>query len=190
MSHIVLSYFCLICKIISCFQKVVCFFIPNRVSFAKKLDFTTPSRLGSDLNDVFQLVGKLRRGDVVKVTLNAHTASIPSNGAKSELEKPRKRLEHLENAIGDYLPIGTNADMITNSAYPKVLFDSLKLAIDKGMAGSRDEYFQPLTSFVYADGMQMMTFTGIILNLKETKSFFRATEIGRWDLSVIEPVCN
>ena len=150
------------------------------------LDFTTPSRMSSDLNDVFQLVGKLKRGDILKVTLNAHVASLNSDGAASELEKKGKRYEYLENLIGDYLPADINPDMITTKRYPQVLFDTLKLTIDKGIGAMSNLFFQPLSSFLYSDGMQMMTFTGVILEKSELKDFRKTTMVHRWKLSIFD----
>ena len=150
------------------------------------LDFTTPARLNSDLNDVFALMGKLDRGDVVNVTLNAHAASISISGNIPEVERPQRRFEHLENLIGDYMPADITSAMITNREYPSVLYKIIKLVVDRGISVSPDLFFQPLTSFVYADGQQMLTFTGVILRRDEAKTFLTETGIRKWDLSVVD----
>lgn len=149
------------------------------------LDFTTTARLSSDLNDIFALMGKVKRGDVIKITLNANAATIPVSGNTPEIEKSQRRFEYLENLLGDYLPTDTEPAMITAKEYPKVLYKTLKLVVDRGISASPDLFFQPLTSFVYADGQQMLTFSGIILHRDEAQKFLAETEIRKWNLSVL-----
>lgn len=149
------------------------------------LDFTTPSKLSTDLNDVYELVAKLKRGDILKITLNANAASIPCGDVTTEIEKPIRRFEYLEDSLGDYLPEDAGPNMITGTGYPVLLYRILELAIDRGMGAATNVYFQPLTSFLYADGQTMLTFTGIILNREETKPFFKTTGIKEWDLNCV-----
>lgn len=154
------------------------------------LDFTSPSQLKSDLDDVYELMGKLKRGDIVKVTLNSHAGSIPCK-KKIGLDVLESRFEFLENLLGDYFPTDIKPEMLSKENYSNALFKILELVFDKAIGGTHNNYFQPLTSFVYADGQQMMTFTGIILDRGETKSFFDKTDIKKWNLSIInknEPI--
>lgn len=149
------------------------------------LDFTTPSRLQHDLSDVVALLGKLKRGDVVKVTLNAHFPDVAVEDVPP-LERRKAKLAKLEDQIGDYLPNDVDESMMNQSLYPTALFKVLKLVFDNGLVGSPDLYFQPLSSFYYADGQQMLTFSGVLLNRQTDEKFLNESGLNKWYFSVVD----
>jgi len=152
------------------------------------LDYMAPSEIGSQLQEIEALTSRLKRGDLVKVTVNANaTALARSTELEKEEDLNQKRFDILEKRIGaTNFPADVTPEMMTHALYPQVLYKAIKLAFHKGMEGSPRHYFQPLTSYVYADGQKMLTFTGIILALDETQEFFKKTEIKKWELSVIK----
>jgi hypothetical protein len=149
------------------------------------LDYTTPSRIARDLADAYDLVSKLKHGDVVKVTLNANANSIPAPGAK-QLELAARRLEYLSQNLDDYLPSDADESMVTFENYPSLLFRIVQIVFDRALGTLGDEYFQPLTSYIYADGARMLTYCGIVLKREERASFLKATQFEKWNLSVVK----
>lgn len=127
------------------------------------LDFVSPSGLGAQLADYTTLLERLNPGDIVRITLNANPDSL---GKKSENPDSIRaaRLETLRSRVKDaYLPPELTAECLTRHNYPITLLKILKAATLLSFEYSANFLF-PLFSTVYADGQQMLTFTGIILN--------------------------
>jgi hypothetical protein len=74
------------------------------------------------------------------------------------------RFEHLQNQLGDYLPSDADETMVSFEKYPSLLYRILELVCDRAVGPAGELYFQPLSSYVYADGQQMMSFCGILLH--------------------------
>lgn len=149
------------------------------------LDYTSPSKIRSQVEEIQAVIGKLAPLDVLKITLNAHASSYYSapKGAKSLIIQ-EERLAKLKEKLGDLLPdADITLDMMTEQKFPEALCSILKNAVNSSLSGRSDIIFQPLASFSYADGQKMLTVTGIILETDKIEVFFEKTNIKTWELS-------
>jgi len=151
------------------------------------LDYTEPSQIGEQLKEIDYLVTKLSSGDILKVTLNCNPSSL---GGKQTAQKDLQeaRLEILESKLNEYFPSDIKPEMLTHDKFGKVIFKAVELAIKRGMDGKRKDYFQILSSFVYKDGQQMLTLTGILLddNKESVDRFFCHTRLRNWPSGLLE----
>jgi hypothetical protein len=150
------------------------------------LDYVEPSKLRTQVEEFQQVILKLDIFDVIKITLNANPSSYQSaiQGASSN-EIQSSRINKLKEMLGEeYLfPSADILDsMMTNPGFPHALTLILKYAANLALAGKKDICFQPLTCFSYADGQQMMTVTGIILENEIIEDFFDKTGLNSWEL--------
>jgi hypothetical protein len=150
------------------------------------LDYVEPSKLRSQVEEFQQIILKLGVLDIVKITLNANPSSyITTSEIASPVEIEKSRIDKLKEMLGeeDLFP---SADILGNmmmtKGFPFALTLILKYAANLALTGKKDIYFQPLASFSYADGQQMMTLTGIILEQEKSEEFFDRTELKSWEL--------
>ncbi|VEI16103.1 Uncharacterised protein [Serratia plymuthica] len=157
----------------------------NKYNFDEKtliwLDYAIPSELNTQLNELSALITKLKHKDVFKITLNA----TPETLGRDPLERDPKpfRLKNIIDILTDeYCPINPTESDVTFKKYPEFLFKAIHRAINSGLRGRRDIRIQPLTTFVYKDGQQMITFTGIALENRdeEQQRFIQETRIENW----------
>lgn len=123
------------------------------------LDFCKPEELGQQFADLCGLLSKLHEGDIIRITLNANPSSL---GFK-EQQPPHiheSRLQKLKERIDEYMPATATADQLKKQNYPLLLLDCIKHACAVASSHLR---IKPLFSTVYADGQQMVTFTGILM---------------------------
>lgn len=152
------------------------------------LDYTKPSGLRNQIEEFQAIINKLLPSDIIKITLNAHASFyLPAqSGAKSD-EIQKLRLEELRRRLGDIFPSAeVTTDMMTQKRFPEALCLVLKFAANLANQGKIDVYFQPISSFSYSDGQEMLTVTGIILEKEQEISFFEKTNIKQWKLSNID----
>ncbi|MCC3408854.1 MAG: hypothetical protein JGK17_25420 [Microcoleus sp. PH2017_10_PVI_O_A] len=149
------------------------------------LDYVRPSELLKQIEEFQDTLKKLDALDIIKITVNAHPASyVPSQKDMSSFDLKDARINHLKTVLGDIFPSAdVIPDMMTEKNFPEALCLVLKYAANKAMQGQQDIYFQPLTAFSYADGQQMLTVTGIILERNKMQEFFDQTNIDKWELS-------
>lgn len=140
-------------------------------------DYAIPADLSEQLGETRQLVSMLTAGDVFKITLNANPESLgrPKDGDLREF-----RAERAQERLTEYGPAVIDPDMVTAKNYPTLLLHAIYSAAKKGVEGDRRLYVQPLSSFVYKDGQQMITATGILLNHADKDPFFLASRIQHW----------
>lgn len=139
------------------------------------LDFVSPSELGTQLGDYATLLNLLNPNDIVRITLNANPDSLGKSGDPDQLQKIR--LEELKKRVPDtYFPYSITPEDMTKSKYPLTLLKILK-AITVQSLDDRPPYspnfMLPLFSSVYADGQQMLTFTGIVLDTHDKEAAIR-----------------
>ena len=141
-------------------------------------DYAAPAALSEQLAETQTLVSKLGEGDIFKITVNAapETLGQPKNG--QDLREYRRN--KAEERLGQYAPASITVDDITFANYPKLLLSALRSAARQGMQGNRRLDLQPLTSFVYRDGQQMLTITGILLSPTDKDKFFNETRLAHW----------
>lgn len=153
------------------------------------LDYTSPAELYDQLSEFRQLISKMDKFDVAKITINAHApclgvpgdAAIDSPLAGLTLHPYRAKV--LERKLNDYCPGGINPDDVLPKSYPATLLRSIKNSLT-GLSGRFGSiYFQPLSAFTYQDGQQMLTVTGVILDAEDDaakKDFLEKSRIEHW----------
>ena len=143
-------------------------------------DFEKAKDMMSQLQTLQALIGLANDGDVIRITLNAHAASLGSKEDKEADEELQKaRLKKLTERLGDFLPAGVEASSMTKSGFPPVVLETIKLSANRA-AGESSRIFLPLLIVHYADGQDMLTVTGIVLDETDVKKFLKATGLGRW----------
>lgn len=156
------------------------------------LDYTSPSALRSQIQEVQTLLPKLQVGDILKITLNANPMALRSgiyiiDGKRELAEVTRKaQFDVLSNRLGDMLPATVSQEDMTPAKFPNVLLRTMEFAINTAMEGRRiaeGVCFLPLVAFSYQDGQQMFTLTGVLVAETGRESFLRETEIENWEHS-------
>ncbi|MEO6254403.1 MAG: O-methyltransferase [Ferruginibacter sp.] len=140
------------------------------------LDFASPNQLREQLQDIELAAAKLGNLDIIKVTLNVHSASY---GCRDSYDKFLKLLNN-DPVYQIYLPEKiTTKELVDN--FPSVIRAMGLRAIKRGLAtAGHDLNFHHLASFDYADGQKMTTMTGIIADDNEFNLILKGTRIDRW----------
>lgn len=154
------------------------------------LDFVTPGELGVQLADYATLLNLLNPFDIVRITLNANPNSLGKSDNPSQVQAVR--LQALKDRIPDrYLPHDISESDVTRPKYPLTLLKILKAVTMECLEDKppySPNFLFPLFSTVYADGQQMLTFTGIVLDSHEDEQHIRdvLSEYGHntfsWDI--------
>lgn len=151
------------------------------------LDYMKAKELRKQIEEFQATISKLELLDIIKITVNAHPASYVPCHDMNTGEMQDARINHLKKMLGEIFPSAdVKGDMMTEKKFPEALCLVLKYAANKAMSEQTDIYFQPLTAFSYADGQQMLTVTGIILERNEKQGFLDQTNIDKWELSNID----
>ncbi len=133
------------------------------------LDFVSPGELGMQLANYSTLINLLNAGDIIRITLNANPDSLGKSDKPDEIQKIR--LETLKQRVPDnYIWPTISTDDVTTKRYPLTLLKILKAATMESLEDRppySPNFMLPLFSSVYADGQQMLTFTGIVLDSHE-----------------------
>ncbi|HBT3173503.1 TPA: hypothetical protein MBF38_001390 [Klebsiella aerogenes] len=157
----------------------------NRFNFDDQtiiwLDYAVPSALNAQLNEVVNLITKLKPKDIFKVTLNAHPETLGKDPNERD-PKPFRYRRINEILTESFMPIDTSEDDVSLKKYPTLLINALKRAVGNGLRGRQDIRIHPLTSFVYKDGQQMVTLTAIVLENsdEEEAKFIDSSRIRNW----------
>ena len=133
------------------------------------LDYVSPSELGMQIADYATLLNELNSGDIIRITLNANVASLGKTDNPDELQN--LRFSKLRERIPDeYFPISAQVADVTTSKYPLLLLKILKKVTVSCLEDAppySPNFLLPLFSSIYADGQQMLTFTGVVLDSHE-----------------------
>lgn len=140
-------------------------------------DYATTD-IGEQLTELQQLVEKLSHGDIFKVTVNASPTYLGHADAGREMLA--LRAETARTRLGDYAPAHITPDEVNTRNYPTLLLKALINAAKHGLAGDSSLVLEPLASFAYTDGQQMLTFCGVLLNADERNLFFEQTRLRSW----------
>lgn len=164
------------------------------------LDYATPEDTGDQIDEFMQALTIIPNHSIVKITLNAEPKNLysdenyldelcnnqalyakmkndPNVAKKFKRGKRYKELYNRLQKLGIFPSTIKEEDWISKNSfdiYPEVLFKSINIAAPLALQG-RGLVFLPLTSFKYADGQQMFTFTGILLNKNEVETFLEKT---------------
>lgn len=155
------------------------------------LDFTSADDVGSQLDQAQTLVSRLGPYGIFKITLNANERTLESDARLDDQAALfEAKCAEARRRLASYLPVEidlTDEDL-DRTGYPKLLLLAIEAAVKAGAESNPGFYFQPLSSFVYADSeQQMLTHTGIIVpNDIDRKLFLSETKIARWNLATTE----
>lgn len=141
-------------------------------------DYAIPQELPQQLGETHSLVSKLTSGDVFKITINASPETLGRPNDDTDLKEYRAQMA--AGRLGDYGPAVIDPNDVTTKNYPKLLLSALHSACKRGVEGDPRLHVQPLSSFLYKDGQQMLTATAIVLNKADTPAFFTQTRLEHW----------
>lgn len=146
------------------------------------LDYTDPGELSTQLQEFRQVVSELDCYDVAKITLNADPAGIKGKAAEGKTIQ-QARLETLKSTIPDYIPSDLISDSLTAKHYPHTLQQFVQRSLAGLSSRASGRYFHILSSFVYKDGQQMLTITGMVFDAAsdpKVKQFISQSRIKYW----------
>ena len=148
------------------------------------LDYTSPSQIHHQVREFQTLIDKLKDGDIVRVTVNAHLndqVDMRAAGKPIPVAERRKTgLEKLHQRIGEYLPSTASPTDMTEEGFPLLLSSAFGSAVHKAFPPNGSKTFQPLSIIRYADGQQMLTITGLVIERDNTRAMLTALDLKNW----------
>lgn len=132
----------------------------------------------SQLTETQRLIEKLGHGDIFKITVNASPTALGEPQDRSKMLE--YRAEVLANRLSSYGPAEVTAASVATKNYPKTLLAAIMSAVKHGLAGDPSIVLQPLAAFVYSDGQQMLTVTGVLLHKDEIERFLEQSRLPCW----------
>jgi hypothetical protein len=153
------------------------------------LDYAMPKQLRQQLKDIELISAKMTKLDILKVTFNAKVASfISSHFIKNEKGSNCRETDYkiiLKFLKDDpsyqlYLPDNIQVkDLLDFSAVVRAM---AVRAVERGLSGgSKGLKYQHISSFLYADGQEMTTMTGIIATDEEFEQILLESKLGDWE---------
>ena len=157
------------------------------------LDYASARDTRVQFSEFQALLPKLRRYDIVKITLNANPETLRASKYCDDAGKPettevlrKKRFAELEKRIGDFISHEFTPESMIEEEYPRVLSKALEVAANDSLKGRPEDYFQPLMSFAYSDSMhQMFTISGILLPKADRIRFLKDTGLKQFKLATL-----
>ena len=134
------------------------------------LDYTNLKYMNFEYFEL--LLNKVAARSVVKISL------------RSEPGDWRKNPQSFVDEFRAIMPRPDAGPTFIISSYAKLLQDMLKIAAQRAFTGGMPMTFQPLTSFYYADGVGMLTVTGVVC-LKTDEQAFR-DEFADWSFANLD----
>jgi len=128
-----------------------------------------------------QLISTLSKGSVIKITLLTHISQIYSSDEVVKIMR-EKRIEKLKDKLGNnyfYSDIFKTENM-TEKSFPKVICKVLSRIASNSLEGGTTKLL-PLSSYIYKDGMTMLTFTGVLIDENDEKDFLKKTGLDNWN---------
>ena len=148
------------------------------------LDYTDPKEIRDQLSEFQTLLDTLAVGDIVRVTVNAEVNSLSRDQNKTSPDYQnkllKKRFDKITERIGDLLPYSVSANDMTVEGLPTVYSKAFAEAARLAFPASNNNTFMPLSLVRYADGQQMLSITGIIIERKNKDKFLKSTLIRSW----------
>lgn len=148
------------------------------------LDYTGSGSLKEQIDEFRNVVSKLDRYDVAKLTLQANPDSLGNgDGSAKPHELPALRAEKLAEVLSEYVPADLSGRDVTSKTYPTTLQKCVENSLSAIPAGIGKRYFQILSSFVYKDGQTMLTITGMIFEAKDDtrlQDFLEQSRLSYW----------
>lgn len=110
------------------------------------------------LTTIHDAVSKLSTNSILLITFDAELLKNDEN-----LPDPHYTFESYKQLFGIYFDSNLSIEDFTRETLPKTLIKLTSNLISFSLSGNLEKKFQPLYSFVYADGHQMLTMGGILL---------------------------
>jgi hypothetical protein len=131
------------------------------------------------LQDFSSAIASLENGSVIKITLQAHASNLAQGGGMAIQEK---RVERVKDLLGEnyFFSDVFEYDKMTHKKFPLTIYKLLKKISIAALQGT-DTLFLPISSYVYQDGVSMITFTGIKIKESEKESFLEKTGLQSWE---------
>jgi hypothetical protein len=154
------------------------------------LDYTNPKQIGQQIREFMALLDKMRIGDIVRITVNAHPNELLDPASPDTkpilLEERRERqLQSLKNRIADFLPSDVSANEMTSEGLAQVISKSFAAAALQALPVSGSKMFCPLSIVRYADGQQMLSITGAVMPRGEDEAIVSQIGLGSWPFASI-----
>ncbi len=152
------------------------------------LDYTDAEALGEQIREFETLLEKLKEGDVVRVTVNAHPPALEDSkqddrSAMLKADRFKMRFERLKGQIGDYLPSDASQADVDAKGLASILSRSFGRAAQNALPVAGNTIFVPLSIIRYADGQQMLSMTGTLVD-RDSRMKMRSTlAIDEWPFS-------
>lgn len=132
------------------------------------LDYTSPKQLGEQVREFEALLDKVKEGDIVRVTVNAHLPALGDSKGPDGKNIPSdqlraNRFQKLKERIGDYLASDAKASDMTPDRLPVLIAQAFGKAAAKAFPVSGENAFAPLSVVRYSDGTQMLSMTGMVI---------------------------
>lgn len=155
------------------------------------LDYTNPRQLGKQIREFQSLLDKLRVGDVVRVTVNAHPNSFIEPQIEGEApilaaKKRERQYQNLKSRIGEFLPSETSPDHMTFEELPRAISVAFGAAALKAFPATGSNLFCPLSIVRYADTEQMLSMTGAVMPRNSRDDILRSLNMSEWPFASID----
>ena len=148
-------------------------------SCAVWFDYTSPGERLSQLHESQSVIRMLSHGDVFKITMNAHIASLGKAPSGSVDDISRYRYRQLEEQLAEFFPSLKGEETMDGQRMAVLLGHSFSIAADS--AASPGCVFYPLSAFRYADGQQMVTFCGVVLDRHKVQTYLEQSGLAEWE---------
>lgn len=155
------------------------------------LDYTVPSAISEQIREFERLLGKLAPGDIVRVTVNSEPENLGSSRMRNnKTKKPlgsselhKFRFKNLNTRMGEYLPSDAKPAQMTEQELPKVIAAAFGKAAAKAIPPQSSNQFMLLSAVRYADGQQMLSVTGTVVEKSKIAEIETKLDLGSWPLS-------
>lgn len=148
-------------------------------------DYTRANEIGVQVGEFKTLLGKLNVGDIVRVTVNAHPYAEHESD-EDKIVRQERRYRWLKRDLGELLPPGTKASHLTTDGLPKVLARIFGAAALEAVPVRSGRKFVPLSIVRYADGQQMLSITGTIIERTDENKLVECMRLREWPFASID----
>lgn len=156
--------------------------VPDAAGYIIWLDYTDPKGIGGQIADFHRLLGQLAPNDIVRVTVNAHWSWWAGKSHPRDPVPVTKRQSNamvkLRRDLVAYLPTSVVESSLDEHGICVAIARSFGQAAGMAVRGGRT--FEPLSIVRYADGQQMLTMTGAVVDLGQRTALRQKLGLDRW----------
>ena len=137
------------------------------------------------LTSLEDIIKKADIGSIIKVTVRAHASSLGLSNNSLE-DTSAVRVKKLQDILGDnYFLVDTyKRERLTAKGYPVAIFEHLMKISHDALKHTKEKIFKPMASYLYEDGMTMLTFSGVVINREHEYDFFEKSELKNWEFGL------